>query len=724
MRFAALHKLVSYLLVGSALLALAFSGELSPVTTVLVFAAMPVSWFLEPRPGGRWGARLWTATTLAVLLYTALDVFVGDTPALVSGVNFLLFLVVNKLFNRRQSRDYLQLYVLSFVTLVAAAALNNDLSFAPCFLMYIICATWSLIFLHLRREMEENYLLRHTEPDAQAKRVEVQRILHSRRIVGGRFLFATSLLSIGIFVASSLLFFLFPRVGFGLLLGKSRAGLSMAGFSERIELGQFGVIKDNPTIVLRAELPDLPPRPRLDWRWRGIAFDRYDGKTWRKDTAGWKQLKRGRGRTHGLFLVVDAPDLSRALRAQVYLEPVSDSNVLFTPGKPLAVQLPEKRTYTAADPRYVRRDSLGDLSMDGDPSLSVSYTVLFTEEEPTPAALRAAPERTPGRIATRYLQLPRLSPQVQELAQSITRGIDGRYDRILAVERYLRGNYTYTLDLKRNSALAPLEDFLFEQKAGHCEYFSTAMVILLRTLGIAARNVNGFLGGEWNPYGRYYAVRQGDAHSWVEVYFQGFGWVPFDPTPPDARIRRQETGFFAAIAAFIDSLRLKWHKYVVEYDLGKQVGFFRGIANWFRSVFSGASLKKLGEDLREFFSGAPGIALLALLCAIPVGLFFWRRRRSRMPGRQAEARRREITELYLKLLDGVRTLGYDKPAAQTPLAFADSLRRRKASVAEPVHTFTEAYNAVRFGGRPLTNEQVRELKLLVRSLFHPPRPAT
>jgi transglutaminase-like putative cysteine protease len=714
MKFAVLHKLVSYLLVSSALLALSLSGELPPVALVLCCGAVLGSWFFEPSASSRWGPRLWTIATLAFLVFTLFDVFLGEAGALMSGVNFLLFLLVNKLFNRRNSRDYLQLYVLSFVTMVAAAALNTDLSFAVSFLLYVICATWSLILLHLRREMEENYLLRHTEPDAEAKRVEVQRILHSKRIVSGRFLVATSLLSLGIFFASSLLFLLFPRVGFGFMFGRSRHGVSMAGFSERIELGQFGTIRDNPAVVLRVELPEMPPRERLHWRWRGISFDHYDGRTWRKERTGYKQLKRGR--VARMFVVERNPDLRRAHRALVYMEPVSDSHVLFTPGRPLAVQLPQKRTYSAADPRYVRRDMHGDLSLDGDPSVASSYTIWFDLEEARPDDLRAATARAPRALQRRYTQRPPLSSRVRERALEVTRGARTQYDQVLAVERHLRTSYRYTLDLKGSDSRSPIQDFLFEQKEGHCEYFSTAMVMLLRTLEIPARNVNGFLGGEWNPYGRYYTVRQGDAHSWVEVYFEGHGWVPFDPTPPSGRMRRQESGVLAAISAFIDSIRLKWYKYVIEYDLGKQVGFFRGIANWFRKTFSSASLKSFGRDLRDFFGSPWGLAAAAAVAALVVFRILWRRRRAQTPGRRAAVRRREITDLYLKLLDLLRTLGHEKPEPQTPQAFAERLAARKSPLAPTVQRITETYNQVRFGGRPLSDAELREVKGLVRRI--------
>ena len=152
-------------------------------------------------------------------------------------------------------------------------------------------------------------------------------------------------------------------------------------------------------------------------------------------------------------------------------------------------------------------------------------------DPPDPARLRAAPEGLPAGYR-QYLQVPgEITEEVRQLAQDITRGATTRYDKAVAVTRWLRSNLGYTLKMESPGGTEPIHHFLLERRRGHCEYFSSAMAILLRTVDVPTRNVNGFLGGEWNEYNDYIAVRAGDAHSWVEVYFQGVGWVTFDPTP-------------------------------------------------------------------------------------------------------------------------------------------------------------------------------------------------
>src|SRR6202040_328115 len=145
--------------------------------------------------------------------------------------------------------------------------------------------------------------------------------------------------------------------------------------------------------------------------------------------------------------------------------------------------------------------------------------------------LRAAGTDYPEDIKQMYLQLPALDPRIAPLAEQMTAQKTTAYDKAAAMELYLRSKYGYTLDLKGKPGDDPLAHFLFETRAGHCEYFASSMTVMLRTLGIPAREVNGFLPGEYNDLGGDYIVRASDAHSWVEVYFPGNEWQVFDPTP-------------------------------------------------------------------------------------------------------------------------------------------------------------------------------------------------
>src|SRR5262249_46360746 len=148
------------------------------------------------------------------------------------------------------------------------------------------------------------------------------------------------------------------------------------------------------------------------------------------------------------------------------------------------------------------------------------------------SVLRAANQDYPRDVVAKYLQLPaKIDPRIAEFAKEITAKAPTPYDKSAAIEAYLRTRFKYTLDLTGSPGDDPLPHFLFETRAGHCEYFASAMAVMLRTLGIPSREVNGFLPGEYNDLGGDYIVRASDAHSWVEVYFPDNGWIVFDPTP-------------------------------------------------------------------------------------------------------------------------------------------------------------------------------------------------
>src|SRR6185369_9910820 len=131
------------------------------------------------------------------------------------------------------------------------------------------------------------------------------------------------------------------------------------------------------------------------------------------------------------------------------------------------------------------------------------------------------------------LQLPESMPdRIHELAEIWVRGLATPLARARAIENHLRTEYRYDLASPSGKDPQPLDHFLFESKRGHCEFYSTAMAIMLRTLEVPTRNVTGFVGGSYNRFGKFYAVRQGDAHSWVEAWIDEYGWLTFDPTPP------------------------------------------------------------------------------------------------------------------------------------------------------------------------------------------------
>ncbi|HEU4729036.1 MAG TPA: transglutaminaseTgpA domain-containing protein, partial [Kofleriaceae bacterium] len=191
MRFAIAHKVATYLMVGCAYFALVAGGGLSPLISLGGLVALVASWWWEPPliKFERWSL-LWTIGSVLALLYSVLTA-VLSADFLGVGAQFLVWLIVAKAFNRRAARDWQHMYLLAFLMLVAGSVLNPDLTYGLCFLGFVIASTWALTLFHLRREMEDNFLLKHA--DDHSERVEVRRILESRRIVDRRFFVGTGL---------------------------------------------------------------------------------------------------------------------------------------------------------------------------------------------------------------------------------------------------------------------------------------------------------------------------------------------------------------------------------------------------------------------------------------------------------------------------------------------------------------------------------------------------
>ncbi len=196
--------------------------------------------------------------------------------------------------------------------------------------------------------------------------------------------------------------------------------------------------------------------------------------------------------------------------------------------------------------------------MDADHPVS-SFEGWSDISRPDAAALRTAAGKYPLDVQLEYLQLPALDSRIPQLAASITATAKTDYDKAAAIERYLLTHFTYTLQLSRTPPSDPIAEFLFTRKQGHCEYFAAAMAVMLRALGIPSRVVNGFRGSEFNDLTSEYVVRDSDAHSWVEAYFPGYGWVSFDPTPGGPG--QPHTAWDRAML-YVDAMESFWREWV------------------------------------------------------------------------------------------------------------------------------------------------------------------
>ncbi len=771
---AALHKLGAYVMVGSTFAAL-WGGRAFPDAAGAACLLLGVaSWFWEPpRINPERFARLWTALTIGfIALCGALLAFTPQGVVDV-GVYLVLYLSVAKLFQRVRLVDYQQLFALSFLLLAAATAFNEDITFGLVFIIYVVVGVVTFAMHHLLTQIEEN---------------AARGGAHVRQLFGRQYITLLVGLALLIFGASTSFFFLFPRLGFGFFVSQSRDGAQTTGFSESVDLGSHGRIKDDPTVIMRIEFPEGRPDDLSSLHWRGISFDTYDGTRWTSRVTHDRALGSDRD---DVYAVQPKPEWAGAsLLQRIYLEPIG-SSVLFALHPAVSLQLADKDQGAAAllGRHRVSLSSGGDLrhttrARPGEPyqamTVGYQYTVTSWLTPPPPERLALNPEdRLRGLSshgAEAYLQLPPDAEPIAALTRDLTADATDDLQRVIAVQEHLRTRYTYTTDLPDPGDRPPLLAFLFDHKRGHCEYFATAMVIMLRTQGIPARNVNGFLGGQWNDFDDFLAVRNADAHSWVEVWFPDVGWVTFDPTPGGAAAAAAETSFFDPFRKAYDSLRFKWMKYIIEYDLETQVDLLRTAAAAIGGPEEEATqprefaftLRDLLEDARRNLLPAALILLLAsagglfirlraprplawldlgaavgavgasfgvalllwrpgastpvLLVAVALPLTFaagaaWARRR-RLPARALPAS--AIARSYTTLRDALYRHALDPRPAEGPEALAARVSASTLPERDAIARAITRYMVARFGGRPLPPDEARawtrEVQRLAKAL--------
>ena len=591
-------------------------------------------------------------------------------------MHFLVYLMAYRLFHLERSGDHLQLYLISFLQLLAAAGAGSGFGYALSFVLSSALLIWGLTVQHLEREGE-------SRPPAVPER-------SFRSVVPFHLMMSIHLLSVGALLPTLLIFFLLPRIGIGFLQGKQPAPQKISGFSEKVDLGSMGPVKRDLSLVMRVlssgEGKGAPPYLR------GMSFDTYDGTAWKNTLLRRTALPKSFDRT---FEIRPARPAAKIFQRTILLEPI-ESAVLFTAGSPARV----RGSFTA-----LLRDQSGTLYFPSVPLQRIEYEITATAELLSEADREIERIDYPPDVRGPYLSA-KIAPRIVALAHQVADPFPTVYQKARAIERHLRTGYTYSLDVAP-SARPPLEDFLFYQKRGYCEYYASAMVMMLRSVGIASRLVTGFLPGEWNEFGKYYLIRQSDAHAWVEVYFPEGRWLTFDPTPSAAP--PGET-FLEAAAAYVDWMRLKWDRYILHYSLrdqfallegtGRQVGrFSEGIGEWI------ALVKQLIERIPAEALLLGGVATAAMIA------LFRRRWSGAGIGLRGKSSKQGATVIYQRMLRLLARRGFKKRADQTPLEFLEAIRGEGWAI-DAVRILTELYYEARFGGRAFTSDDVKRAEQL------------
>lgn len=700
-----IHRVMTDTLAALGVLALIVSGQFNRWVSTAILIGLALAIF-----GRDWWQRrtslrhLDTAALLVVLGVQATRILL-DENVLDVVVEFAAALQIIRLATRKGAAHDQQVIVLALLHLIAGTVLGGGLGYGLCFLGVLVVAPGALVLSHLRREVEGNY--RQGARDRTGLPVDVPRILRSRRVVGRSFLAVTCLLSIPIFLFTALLFVIFPRVGLSLLLLNRGHTGRMIGFSGRVDLGEVGLLRSDPALAMRIELPELPepPPPRVTLHLRGTALDAYDGRAWSQS----ESYKRPAENDGGLFPVEHYPDPTTDPVMRVDLEPI-DPPVIFLPPSATGMRM-RMRGHIGLEPAGVAyRGPEGELRYQPLDDRGLKYDIFLSRKKAPTFQRLGANDRG------RYLTVPSNMPErIKVLAEDWTRAAKTPLERAQAVESHLRTEYRYDLASPSGRDKQPLDHFLFESKRGHCEFYSTAMAIMLRTVGVPTRNVTGFIGGTWNRFGRFYAVRQGDAHSWVEVYLDGQGWLTFDPTPPaDAAPKSELGGAWAYMRDFIEATSQRWDRHVVGYDLNQQVNLLQSLTTRYRK---GESLLPATWPRPRLF---PLLGLSAALTAALAVTWLRRRRRQQSASRDALTPRSPsavlATSLYEMLDAAMGAQGIARTPGTPPLRHAESVAALDHPLAEEILALTMVYLQARFGGVTISDEERRNFERRVKAL--------
>ncbi|MEI7892963.1 MAG: transglutaminase domain-containing protein [Myxococcales bacterium] len=396
-----------------------------------------------------------------------------------------------------------------------------------------------------------------------------------------------------------------------------------------------------------------------------------------------------------------------------------DPPVLFLPPRTVALRLRRPPRPVLGEPMVLLRGPEGEYRYAATEGHGIQYEAFLANDQEAIVEPLASTERP------RYLGVPPdLPARVALLSERWTHGLGTLADKAAAIEQHLRTEYQYDLASLSAGAPQPVDHFLFESRRGHCEFFSTAMALLLRQAGIPSRNVTGFVGGTYNRFGKYYAVRQGDAHSWVEAYLDDGaypGWYTFDPTPSAAAQPLHETtGTVAYVRDLIEALSQRWNRYVIGYDLRTQMRLYNEVSLRYAHLRSRnkASAGPLGKITRAPILA--GASLVVFLAAYIV----WRRRKPKGAVHPTGARpptpvQRDAAALYraLELVLAIR--GVARPTFVPPLRHAEGLVAIRHPAAEEAHRLTLLYLSFRFGQAPLSAATKRDFERAIRALRRP-----
>lgn len=712
----------------------------------------------------------------------------GSQEQLLAIADMLVYLQIVLLFQDKTSRVYWQLIVLSLLQVVVAAALNLGPQFGLLLAVYMALALSALVLLCLYRDWKRPGVEPASPTSPAPSALAWQALLAAPSVTlpptrddvaaaARSSLVARQVALMGgaTLLFAAVFFYATPRLGEGSWSGSRGSTHAVTGFRNEAQLEEFGRIHQSNELVMRVSLSTVVHREpyimNSEPYFNGTALGQYvqdgAGSRWkpipirRASDVAVQQLRRR---------MIGSITTTNQVRQEFKVEGNPGGGTLFiiTPMQRLE-ETPSWLHFASSMNQLVRRSESEDQPLSREIRYAAATTALRNGRQ-----LHGVPHLSPL-VATEQelyyseesqalLQIdePRF-PKLMEIASEVIRDEElesaSELDRALALERHFlsptRYQYSLSLDFIRNQDLDPIEDFVANHHTGHCEYFASALVMMLRSQGIPARMVIGYRGGDFNSLGSYYQVRQKHAHAWVEALVPASQvpewelagakatpgvWYRLDPTPSSSLATGAvtEDGALDRVGEAFDYVEILWRDYVLSLNSAKQKDSIyepvsnralNAIPSWLESRNMERMIRRLSSRMgielfhRPSREGQPEVfnwrigALVSLLVIVPIllvqGAYIavrlvgrWQRR-----GEQAAARRSlRPPRFYLRLKSLLSQLHLPPSAGQTARELAAAAQRKldspaTADAAAIPAEIVAAYYRVRFGGAALDSRE-------------------
>ena len=688
--------------------------------------------------GGRRLPRLviysWLLCSLGFLLWEMFYPHEDKTVYIIDLAHFILLLCCCKFFELHTYRDAGLVALISFLLMVISSFVSASPLFGAVAIVDITFGIAWLIAFNARRESDAVMTRRRAALAAATSPIPAAPVDAPETSQPG-LIRSTAAFSLALAAIASIVFVSIPRDWEGLFLGRLRglAGSSMTGMSDVVKLTDNEIFEDDTTVMRARFFRNGEPVTDDTFQayLRNQTFDQYLDGEWKRRPMKfrWEFRTNASDGPTDLFEAVNELSRENMVRQEIWL---------LSPTSPVLLSMYPPLSFESGDIKGLHLDRK-DLVFQANSGFKkkIHYSV-YSSEERTPALARQLRLR-PYRPRDDWSRIP---PRVLEFAQSFAAAVGDPTDpwqhEYIArrVRDYLASDqFQYTLNRGASMQSGDLvENFLFENPRGHCEYFASAMAVMCQAVGIRARLVNGYHGGEYNSVGGFFQFRQSDAHAWVEVYVPDRGWITMDPTPATAvDAGAADESFFASSLRFLNYLQFKWSAEVVTFDSDNRQNVMSGFSDWFarltqsdskpRTVLGTVKVMLWGPDLpalwmRLLYWFILALCVVLLIVGMRVAWILSLMVREYLPGprhRQVGPIRRAEARFYDRLLLLLRYKGHAKSAQTTPREFARALARSHTDLAG-VPEFTEWYYDVQYGRKPLGAQRKDRVRTFLQRL--------